>query len=299
MNDIEVQWHPGFVAAMNLELASNRADLIYEKEYNLNAKPLAIDLLVIKKERHIQIENEVGKLFRGHNIMEYKSPQDHLDIDVFYKSGAYASLYKAYGAAVDERTAEDITVSIVRDRKPAGLFDYFERHGIRVTNPYHGIYYILDNILFPTQIIVTGELDKNNHIWLKALSDKLEKQDMKELLKHVNTLTQKQERELADSVLEVSVRANRHVANELRGGDSVCNALLELMEPEINKLVGEATKAAVEEAEKKAKEEAVRTATKMLKSGKFTIEEICEFVPRLSIEEIGMLENEYSRPSMS
>ena len=99
--------------------------------------------------------------------------------------------------------------------------------------------------------------------------------------------------------MEVSVRANRHVANELRGGDSVCNALLELMEPQINKLVGEATKAAVEEAEKKAKEEAVRTATKMLKSGKFTIEEICEFVPRLSIEEIGMLENEYSRPSMS
>ena len=29
MNDIEVQWHPGFVAAMNLELADNRADLIY------------------------------------------------------------------------------------------------------------------------------------------------------------------------------------------------------------------------------------------------------------------------------
>lgn len=292
MNEIEVQWHPGFVAAMNLELAGNRADLIYEKEYNLNTKPLAIDLLVIKKERHIRIENEVGKLFRGHNIMEYKSPQDHLDIDVFYKSGAYASLYKAYGTAVDERTAEDITVSIVRERKPAGLFDYFEKHGIRVTNPYHGIYYILDHVLFPTQIIVTGELDKGNHIWLKALSDKMEKQDMKELLEHVNALTQKQERELADSVLEVSVRANRRVADELRGGDSVCNALLELMEPEINKIVGEATKAAVEEAVTKTKkEEAIKTATKMLKSGKFTLEEIHEFVPRLSLEEIGLLEN--------
>lgn len=35
MNDTKVQWHPGFVAAMNLELAQNRADLIFEKEYNL------------------------------------------------------------------------------------------------------------------------------------------------------------------------------------------------------------------------------------------------------------------------
>lgn len=48
MSDIKIQWHPGFVAAMDLELAENRADLIYEKEYNLNTKPLEIDLLVIQ-----------------------------------------------------------------------------------------------------------------------------------------------------------------------------------------------------------------------------------------------------------
>lgn len=46
----KIQWHPGFVAAMDLELSENRDDLIYEKEYNLNTKPLEIDLLIIKKE---------------------------------------------------------------------------------------------------------------------------------------------------------------------------------------------------------------------------------------------------------
>lgn len=51
MSDVKIQWHPGCVAAMNLELAENRADLIYEKEYNLNTKPLEIDLLVIKKTK--------------------------------------------------------------------------------------------------------------------------------------------------------------------------------------------------------------------------------------------------------
>ena len=48
MNDKKVQWHPGFVAAMNLEFAENRDGLIFEKEYNLSTKPLEIDLLVIK-----------------------------------------------------------------------------------------------------------------------------------------------------------------------------------------------------------------------------------------------------------
>ena len=149
--------------------------------------------------------------------MEYKSPGDELNIDTFYKCGAYASLYKSYGETVDGRTAEDITVSIVRQNKPAGLFGYFKEHRIRVMNPYRGIYYVMDAVLFPTQIVVTKELDKKEHAWLTALSEGLEKQDMKELLEIVDALTQKLDRELADAVLEVSIRANRKIVEELKG----------------------------------------------------------------------------------
>lgn len=240
MIDTKIQWHPGFVSAMNLELCENRTDLIYEKEYNLNSKPLEIDLLVIKKHRNVEIINEIGKLFRGHNIMEYKSPKDELNIDTFYKSGAYASLYKAYGESVDKRTADDITVSIVRQSRPTRLFGYFERHGIRVTNPYHGIYYVWDAVLFPTQIIATRELNKKEHTWLAALSEGMKKQDMEAFLKKIDALTQKLDRELADSVLEVSIRANQKMVEELRGDGIMCQALLEIMEPEITKIKEEA-----------------------------------------------------------
>lgn len=39
---IKIQWHPGFVAAIDLELKENRKILTYEKEYNLNTKPLSM-----------------------------------------------------------------------------------------------------------------------------------------------------------------------------------------------------------------------------------------------------------------
>ena len=58
MKDTKIQWHPGFVAAMNLEFAKDREGLIFEKEYNLNTKPLEVDLLVIKKGAGIEITNE-------------------------------------------------------------------------------------------------------------------------------------------------------------------------------------------------------------------------------------------------
>ena len=64
----------------------------------------------------------------------------------------------------------DITVSIIRDIRPEGLFRYFEEHGIEVLNPYAGIYYVLGAVLFPTQIVVGRELERDGHIWIKALS---------------------------------------------------------------------------------------------------------------------------------
>lgn len=233
MNDTKVQWHPGFVAAMNLELMENRTDLLFEKEYNLNTKPLEIDLLVIKKNADAKIQNEIGQIFKGHNILEYKSPEDHLDIDTFYKVGAYASLYKSYGETVDSIKADDITVSLVRESKPDGLFRYFEENDYLVSNPYHGIYYIERKVLFATQIIVTKELDGDAHIWMSALSDKLKKNDILELLEKINQLSGKTDRELADSVLSVSIEANKQAVEELMGDDSMCQALMEIMEPQL------------------------------------------------------------------
>lgn len=262
MSGEKIQWHPGFVAAMDLEFAENRADLVYEKEYNLNTKPLEIDLLVIKKSRDIQITNKIGRIFRTYNLLEYKAPNDSLDIDTFYKAGAYASLYKAYGETVDGRRAQDITVTLVRDTKPEGLFAYFKAHGIQTETPHDGIYYVKDAVLFPTQVVVTKELDKKGHIWLKSLSNKMEKQDMKELLYKIDTMNQKYERVLADSVLEVSIQANRRIVEELRKDDRMCQALLEIMEPEINKIKEDAVKSAVADAVASVKENDIICAVK-------------------------------------
>lgn len=236
MSDIKIQWHPGFVAAVNLELKENRDDLQFEKEYNLNTKPLEVDLLVIKKNSGVQIENEIGRIFKGHNLLEYKSPQDHLDIDTFYKVTGYACLYKSYGETVDAVKADDITISLIRETKPQGLFKYFKEHGYSVSNHFDGIYYIDGLILFPTQIIVTEELNRTEHIWLGSLSDRMGRQDILELLRNIKDLQGKADREYADSVLDVSIGANEQIIRELKGDGSVSGALLKIMEPELRQI---------------------------------------------------------------
>lgn len=144
--------------------------------------------------------------------------------------------------------------------------------------------------MFPTQIVVGRELEQASHTWLKALSDRMQKQEMREFLERVNRLTRKFDRELADSLLEVSIRANEQVIGELRGEDSMCEALLE-----INQIVLKRTQEVTQQITQEVTQEVTRdlsieTASKMLRSGRFTVEEIHEFVPRLSIEEIRELE---------
>ncbi len=192
--------------------------------------------------------------------MEYKSPQDHLNIDTFYKAGAYASLYKAYGKTVDAYSAEDITVTMIREARPSGLFGYFKEHNITCTNPYKGIYYVKKSVLFPTQIIVTKELSTEGHVWLKALSSQMKKEQMRNLLEKIEAMNQKQDRELADSVLQVSISANKQVVEELRGDETMCQALLEIMEPEINKIKADLREKVTEEVTREVTKEVTREA---------------------------------------
>ncbi|MBP3206486.1 MAG: hypothetical protein J6M66_13820 [Lachnospiraceae bacterium] len=78
---------------------------------------------------------------------------------------------------------------------------------------------------------------KTSHIWLTALSGKLEKQDISALLERTRTLREKMDKEYADSVLQVSVTANKKIVDELKGVEKdMCQALLEIMEPEINQI---------------------------------------------------------------
>ena len=76
-----IQWHPAFCSATELELREDKDNLEFVREHELNTSPIKIDFMVIKKKPGVKIKNEIGHLFRTYNIIEYKSPNDSLNID--------------------------------------------------------------------------------------------------------------------------------------------------------------------------------------------------------------------------
>ena len=232
----KIQWHPGFVAAMKLELRDYNDQLTFHEEHLLNPKPIQIDLLIIEKTEDLVIKEPIGRHFRRHNIFEYKSPGDDLSVDNFFKTMGYACIYKAAAKKVNEIPAEDVLVTLVRADKPGKLLKWL-RESYVVEESYPGVYYIENAGLFPVQIIVSDELPERDAIWLQSLTNRLQVLDAKNLLANIEeTRYVKDERELIESVLQVALAANREAFDKMRKEDpSMYDALRDFMAADFQK----------------------------------------------------------------
>ncbi|MCL2182625.1 MAG: hypothetical protein FWB85_04050, partial [Chitinispirillia bacterium] len=116
------RYHEAAFAAFVYMLRKHRknGDVTLEDERQLSKRPLRVDIIIIKKNREAEIENSWARIFRSHNILEYKSPVDSPpDMAVFDKVvHGYAGIY----AAQENVPLTDMSATIVCFKKPTELF---------------------------------------------------------------------------------------------------------------------------------------------------------------------------------
>lgn len=215
-DDNDILWHSGHYAAIKLEFLENDADLTYETEHQLNHEPIRIDLLVIKKNKDIQIANELGAAFRGYNIMEYKSEEDSLSIDTVFKANAYAMLYKAYADEVDGIKIDDITVTLTRLGYPRNAMKALAEQGYAIEEKNQGIYMVTGRAILPTQIIVISRLKEELHFWITKLRKSITKEQILQVLKKGKELNEKKIDLYIGPLINVLADANRKAMDKIR-----------------------------------------------------------------------------------
>ena len=235
----KIHWHPGFQGATEWELKANKNDLTFEYDHPLSKEPLKMDALIIKKDPAVIIQNDIGKLFKPHNVVEYKGVGDALNIDVVYKALAYACLYKSLGDHVNEIPAEDVTITIMRAEYPKDLFDVLESSGIHMEEKYPGIYYLTGRIQFETQIVVFSRLDET-HPAYRILRPGAAEEDVERFLKEAQLASEPWEKADIRSLIEVSVAANSKLYEKIRKeSKDMGEAIQALFQEDIDKKVAE------------------------------------------------------------
>lgn len=223
-----LQWHPAFQAVLQIELMDYRDQLDFRVEYNLTEKPLQIDTLIIKMEPGCRIQKNIGCIFRQYNIVEYKSPNDYISINDFYKVNGYASIYQANTERELEISPEEITITMAGNRYPRKLIGFLKRtfHAdVRKVSP--GIYHV-SGLLFPLQILVTKKLSKEDNFWLSRLRSDLDPHDDIEPL--AKAYKGKENNPLYSAAMDLIIRANSEKYKEV---NAMCDALRELFAEEL------------------------------------------------------------------
>ena len=86
-----------------------------------------------------------------------------------------------------------------------------------------------------TQLIVTRELESDQHAVLRILSNHAEQADVEKFIRTTREYINSGDASKADSVLQVSVSANKELYRKLRKEDAaVCEALKEIMKEDFD-----------------------------------------------------------------
>lgn len=244
-----LQWHPAFYAGLQIEFAEEAEKLIFETEHQLSKKPMEIDVLIIKKNDDVQIQKNIGRIFRKHNIVEYKSPEDYLSIDDFYKVYGYACLYKADTPKVDLIKSGEITISFVCEKKPEKLLKHLrQERQLDIMKVEEGIYYV-EGAYFPVQLLLTSELSKESNFWLRNLTNSLK--EHREVDALVTEYEKNRQNDLYKAMMNIIIRANETLFEEVKDED-MCEALRELFHDEIEAATQKARTEALLEGESRA-----------------------------------------------
>ena len=230
-------WHAWFYALLNI-LFYRIPSVDIRREVMLGVQAPRADFIIIVDDEQIDLGLQIFSIFRKHDIIEFKSPDDSLNIFTLWKGIGYVTFYlndvKEKG---EDISMSEITLSFFREVKPVKLFDEL---GDCVENgPAKGIYYIKNwEVNIPIQIVVTGELEGEEYAGFRAISKKPKEEDVLTFMKeHGN------DKEIASFVRSFAdgvSHVDSDLMEEIKGRyPEMGKTLMQIMQPEIDAVVAE------------------------------------------------------------
>lgn len=178
-----INWPHAVCEVLKIELEPYLKYLTFHEEYHLgkSKESLRVDILIIQKFSSLHIPKHIAEIFQTYNLIEYKSPDDSLSIDDYYKLIGYACIFRANTGKVNEVQNKDITLTFLVSQFPKKLQKELKNRNISLVKRAPGIYDISEEI-FTIQLIVNRQLDETENLWLRCLDNHLMEKSLYENL---------------------------------------------------------------------------------------------------------------------
>jgi len=232
-------WHTGFEALLRIETYKYGNSIRLLTEEVLGEEPPRADYVVLIEDEKVEFDKDIFKIFRKHNILEYKNPHDSLNERVIRKIAAYAYLYIGIAEHEGDIKADEITISIFRAVKNPKLFKAMERAGNLTKGDAPGIYRVTGITDIPFQIVITGELQGEEYAAYRALTDKAVEKDVEHIIIAADREKTDNLRDHYRVLIELLAVKNPQIFEEIRRNDMAGDVLMEIMKDRVDEKVNE------------------------------------------------------------
>lgn len=229
-----VDWHSALVSGLKIELRDYAHLLSFSQEYVLNSGPRRIDCLITKENVQAHIDTPIAAFFRHYNLVDYKGPDESMSTPNFYKALSYAcSLPDFLHSSPD---FDDLTLTLISHKYPRSLARHFRTKYSKILEKIVPEVYHIDIGILPIQVIVLPQLQPNQYLWLRCLTNQI---DASLPLSNLSAAYKQHE---DDPVYQNFMNAFIHANLVSKEGEVImCEALYDLFADELikNKELGE------------------------------------------------------------
>ena len=240
-------WHAGFEALLRIETYKYGAKIRLKTEEVLGEEPPRADYVILIEDEETEFDKEIFKIFRKHNILEYKNPRDSLGETVIRKICGYANLYIGLAEREREIRPDEVTISIFRAVKNPRFFKAMEKAGKLVADDIPGIYHVLGITDLPFQIVITSELRGEEYAAYRALTNKADEEDIERVIEAGGKAKDDTVREHYRVLLKLLVEKNPGVIETIRRESDMADVLMEIVKDKVEEQVSNAEAAKEQE----------------------------------------------------
>ena len=245
-------WHAGFEALLRIEAYKYGDKIQIRTEEEIGVMPPRTDFIILVAEDGLELEKDIFRIFKKINILEYKNPNDTLNLQVIRKVLGYANLYIGVAEHEKDRPDDQVTISIFRAKKNVKLFSKMEQEGALIKSDVPGVYYVKGLTDLPFQIVITDELQGEEYAAYRSLSVKVKDTDFDSLIISGGKETSDVCREYYRNLINLIINKNPQFIDRIKEAIGMEDVLMEIVrdrvEREKNEAAEEATKIATQNA---------------------------------------------------
>jgi hypothetical protein len=271
----KTDWHAGFGAATDM-MVFGMDDVVVVPEYELGGAPPRADFLFISNGDK-PLQGDVFKHFKKFNVLEYKRPDDPINMRVIHKVLGYANFLIGFQERADEVLENEVTVAIFRATKNEDLFKSLESTGALVKGDASGVYFLTKEVSnLPFQIVITSELEGDENRYWRALAEQTSVVDFEQILNEVREFKDDLQKERGRFFLQLIILKNPKLGDVIGKDGKMHSVLLDIVKKDVDEML-EAERKAAREAEREAERKAFAKNIKNLaQTLGYTVERVME-----------------------